>query len=130
MNIDPNIVLAIISVIAVVSPIATAIISNWHQTKLKKLDMYEDVKRKTLSDFIDSAQEVMFAPDELDAMVNYSANFDKLFIYFDDISVETIKPFDHARTNYSNSPTPENLQTANRQLSYLVSNLSKQIKKK
>lgn len=130
MNIDPNVVLAVISVIAVVSPIATAIISNWHQTKIKKLDMYEDAKRKALSDFIDSAQEVMFSPDEIDAMVNYSANFDKLFIYFDNISVQTIKPFDSARTDYSNNPTSENLQTANRQLSYLVSNLSKQINKK
>lgn len=130
MNIDPNVVLAIIAVIAVISPIATAIISNWHQTKIKKLDMYEDAKRKTLSDFIDSAQGTMFNPDDVEIMTEYLANFDKLFIYFSDISVETIKPFDRARANLANNSSPENLQDANRKLSYLIFDLSKQIKKK
>lgn len=129
MKIDPNVILAIISVIAVVSPIATAFINNWYQTKIKKLDMYENAKRIALSDFITSAQETMFNPDDSEIMTEYLVNFDKLFIYFSDISIETIKPFEHARANLANVSSPENLQDANKKLSYLIFDLSKQIKK-
>lgn len=131
MNIDLSLTITgIIALCAIVSPIVTALISNCHQTKLKKLDMYEEAKRKSLSDFIDSAQATIFNSDDADVLLEYTSNFDKLFIYFSDFSLETIKPFEDARVNLVKNSSAENLQIANRELSRIVFNLSKQIKKK
>ena len=46
---------SIIALVALISPIVTAIINNRHQIKVKKLDMYETKKYKSLENFIKSA---------------------------------------------------------------------------
>ncbi len=131
MSFDPTITVSIvIAIIALISPIVTAIINNCHQTKIKKMDMYETAKREALSDFILSAQATMFNSENSEFLHKYATSFNKLFIYFSDISLETIKPFDHARIDLNNNDTSENYQKANYELSNIVSNLSKQIKKK
>ena len=119
----------VIGIIAFVSPIITAIINNDHQTKIKKLDMYEAAKRNALSDFITAAQASLFAPDGTETMLEYTASFDRLFIYFSDISLDTIRPFDIARTEVNNNNTSENFKKANTELSKIVIELSKQISK-
>ena len=63
LKIDFTLTLSIlIAVIALVSPIITTVINNRHQLKLKKIDMYEEAKRKALSEFIENAQEYVLKP--------------------------------------------------------------------
>lgn len=131
MKFDFTITISIlIAIIALISPIVTAIINNCHQTKIKKMDMYETSKRDALSNFINSAQAAILNPEKTENMLAYTSSFTKLFIYFSGLSLEDIKPFDFARTQANNNATAENFQKANCELSKLVSNLSKQIKKK
>lgn len=131
MKIDFTITISIIiALIALVSPVVTAIINNCHQTKIKKLDMYETAKREALSDFIVSAQTTLFNSENSEFMLKYIASFDKLFIYFSDISPKTLNPFDRARADIANDLTEENFQKANSELTKIIFELSKQIKKK
>lgn len=127
---NPDVIMAIIAFVAIVSPIVTAVINNCHQTKIKKLDMYEEAKRNALSNFINSAQATIFNSEDPEIMLQYSSNFDKLFIYFSKISLDTIKPFDSARVEVNKNNTPENFKKANNELSKIVITLAKQINKK
>lgn len=130
MDFDPTITISIIiAIIALISPIVTAIINNCHQTKIKKMDMYETAKREALTDFIHSAQATIFNSENPEFMLSYIASFNKLFIYFTDISSETLNSFDRARADVANNLTEETFQKANYELSKIISNLSKQIKK-
>ena len=132
MNIDSTISISIVfATIALISPIITTIINNRYQIKLKKLDMYEEAKRNALSDFIVSAQaSILNSDNDEEVVLNYTSSFDKLFIYFSKISIETIKPFDKARAEANQDCNAETLQNANRELSKLIFTLSKQISKK
>ena len=128
-SIDPNWIMAIIALIAIVSPIVTAIINNYYQIKLKKLDMYESAKRKALSDFVTSAQAAILNSDSKEIVLEYTSNFDKLFIYFNDISTASITPFDRARVEVNTDFNEKNFQKANKELSIFIEKLSKQISK-
>lgn len=122
MNVDSNTVTIVIGVIAFVSPIATTIINNRHQTKLKKLDMYEVAKRNALTNFIESAETVILSHND-DDLNNYFSSLNVLFIYFDNIYRSK---FDKLSDNIKN----KNSSTANAELIKLTQELSKQINKK
>lgn len=130
MNIDANTVTIIIAIVAFISPIITTFFNNLHQTKIKKLDMYEDCKRIALSEFITAAQAVIFNSENKEFMLKYTSSYDKLFIYFSDITIDTIKPFESARIKDANEDTTESFHLANYELTKLVVTLSKQIRKK
>lgn len=119
----------ILGLSAIVSPIITTVINNCHQTKIKKMDMYENAKRNVLSEFIMSAQASIFNSDH-DTMLEYITSLNKLFIYFSNISLESLKPFDHARAEVINNYSDEKYRIANRELNKIVFSLSKQIDKK
>ena len=90
-------VVAIILLISsVISPIVTAIINNSHKAKIKKIEIYENDKKAALSEFITNAQLAVYNPDDPEIVLNYAESFNKLFLYFKDFSLETIKPFDNA----------------------------------
>lgn len=127
---NPDVVMAIIAIVAIISPIITTIMTNSYQLKIKKLDMYEEAKRNALSEFIASAQATIFNSNDPEIMLEYTSCFDKLFIYFSNISLDTIRSFDQARANLANNDTPENFKNANIELSKIVITLSKQIAKK
>lgn len=115
---------------SVFSPIIIALINNKHQIKVMQLDMYEEAKRKALSDFIECAQSTIYDYEDSDTLLQYIISFEKLFIYFSGISVESIKPFDHARGKIVTDNSSENIRIANNELNKLVANLSQQIQKK
>ena len=130
-NFDPTITTSIlIALIALISPIVIAIINNIHESEIKKLDMYEAAKRGALSNFIDSAEAAILNYEDEEAMLEYAANSDKLFIYFSNFSLELILPFETARAEVNRNNTAENFRKANRELSKLISKLSEEIKKK
>lgn len=116
----------ILLISSIVSPIIVTFINNKQQIRIMQLNMYEEAKRKALSDFIDFAQATIYNSDNT---LEYISSFEKLFIYFSNISVETIKPFDHARANAVNNNTAENVRIANNELNTFIANLSKQIRK-
>ena len=123
-------VVAIILLISsVISPIVTAIINNSHKAKIKKIEIYENDKKAALSEFITNAQLAVYNPDDPEIVLNYAESFNKLSLYFKDFSLETIKPFDNARTEVAKNDCLENSKKANRELTNIVQNLSKQIKK-
>lgn len=114
----------ILLISSIVSPIVTTIINNKHQLALKNLDMYENAKRKALSDFIECAEDFLLNPLYVEQSVKYYASLDKLFIYFSNISLDTFIPLDKASKNI------DDLSTAKLELSKIAQELSKQIKKK
>ena len=124
MKIDLTLTLSIIiAVIALISPIITTMINNHHQEKLKKIDMYEEAKRKALSDFICCAQDYLLNLNYVEQTVKYYSSLHNLFIYFSDIDLITFIPFENACTK------PNNHRAAIVELTKIVQALSKQIKK-
>lgn len=122
-------VAVILLVASIVSPIITTYMNNKHQKELKKIDIYEDAKKEALSNFIDTAQILNYNPTDSDAMYEYCTAFDKLFIYFSDISLDTVKGLELARKEIAKNDTQENFKKANRELTKIVQTLSKQIVK-
>ena len=116
-------VAVILLISSIVSPIITTLINNHHQTKLKKIDMYEEAKRKALSEFIEYSQDYLLNPHYVEQSVKYYASMNKLFIYFTDININTFIPFDNASKN------TDNYKVAIFELTKIVEALSKQIKK-
>lgn len=114
----------VIGIIAFVSPVITVIINNYHQTKIKKLDMYEEAKRTALSDFIKACENYMLCGNLIENKIcsEYYASINRLYIYFNitDDSVfqkleETLKKM--------------NIINSNHELTNIVQVLSKQIAK-
>lgn len=131
MSIDwfSSAVAIILLISSVLSPIITTIINNHHKAKIKKIDIYETDKKETLSEFISNAQLAIYNPTDPEIVLNYTDSFNKLFLYFKDFSLETIKPFDKARTEVAKNDCLENSQKAKRELTNIVQVLSKQILK-
>lgn len=122
-------VAVILLVASIISPIITTYMNNKHQKELKKIDIYEDAKKEALSNFIDSAQVLNYNPTDSEAMYEYCIAFDKLFIYFSDISLDTVKELELVRKEIAKNDTQENFIKANRELTKIVQVLSKQIAK-
>lgn len=116
-------VAVILLISSIVSPIITTLINNYHQTKLKKIDMYEEAKRKALSEFIECAQDYLLNLEYVEQSVKYYSSLNRLFIYFTDIDLTTFIPFDNASKNTNN------YKVAISELTKIVQVLSKQIKK-
>ncbi len=121
MNIDPNVVLAVIAVIAVISPIATTLINNWYQAKIKKLEMFNESKILALNNFVEATVEVISSHDSED-LTEYFSSVNKLFIYFNNLTLDT---FD----DLSKSLKENNFSKANQCLTILVAYLSNQVQK-
>ncbi len=116
-------VVAIILLISsVISPWLVNKENNKHQLELKKLDMYENAKRKALSEFIEYSEDYLLNNTYVEQNVKYYVSLNKLFLYFDNIDLKTFTSFEAAtkKNDYS---------IATYELSKIVQELSKQIKK-
>ena len=56
MNIDPNIVMAIIAFSAVISPTISTYLNNRHQLKIEKLKLFEKCKYDAIENFTKSVE--------------------------------------------------------------------------
>lgn len=117
------VVAVILLISSVISPWLVNKENNKHQLKLKKLDMYEESKRKALNDFIECAQDYLLNLNYVEQSVKYYSSLNKLFVYFTDIDLNTFLPFENACNN------SQNYKIAIIELSKIVQLLSKQIKK-
>lgn len=116
-------VAVILFISSIVSPIITTLINNYHQLKIKKLNMYEKAKRDALSNFVESAQDYLLNFHSVEQSIKYYSSINKLFIYFSDIDLSTFIPFEIA------SKESENYNKATYELSKIVQLLSEQIMK-
>lgn len=123
-------VIAIILLIAsIISPIATAIINNKHKEKIKKLEILELEKKSALSEFIKCAQLVAYDPNDVEKELEYQTAFNTLFVYFPNMKLDIVYPFEEYRAKVAQNDTPENYQHANHALTNMIQELSKQIGK-
>ncbi len=111
----------ILGVSAIISPIATAIINNCHQTKIKKLEMFNASRITALNEFIEATETVILSHDDND-LNDYFTSVNKLFIYFDNLTLDTFKELDDFLKDNDSSK-------ANHCLTVLVAYLSNQIQK-
>lgn len=116
------VVAVILLVSSVISPWLVNVENNKHQLKIKKLDMYEEAKRKTLSNFIECAQDYLLNLNYIEQSIKYYSSLNSLFIYFTDIDLTTFIPFENAIKN-------NNYKVSTLELSKIVQVLSKQIQK-
>lgn len=123
MTFDPTVTISvIIALIALISPIVTTLINNDYQLKLKKLDMYEDAKRKTLTEFIECAEDYLLNNNYVEQNVKYYSSMNKLFVYFSNIHIDLFIEFEkNCRINKTTEATVA--------LTNIVQILSKQITK-
>ena len=117
------VVAVILLVSSVISPWLVNRENNKYQLKLKKLDMYEEAKRKALNEFIECSQDYLLNLTYTEQTVKYYSSLNKLFVYFSDIDLTTFIPFENACKDL------QNYKIAIVELSKIVQALSKQIKK-
>lgn len=111
----------VVGLSAVISPIIVAIINNKYNSNLSKLNMFNEAKRNSLNEFIEATEVVIISHMETD-LCNYFSSLDKLFIYFDNIDLHMFSLLNDALKKNDDSK-------ANRELTNIVQELSKQIMK-
>lgn len=116
-------VAVILLISSVVSPWLVNRQNNEHQLNIKKLDMYEEAKRKALAEFIECTQNYLLNSDHPAYTVKYYSSLNKLFIYFSGIDLSTFIPLENAIDKENNH------RKTILELSKIVHVLSKQIAK-
>ena len=119
----------VLGISAVISPIATAIINNSHQIKLKKIEIYEKDKKDALSDFIRSSQLLIYSPNDEGYLEKHLESFNKLLIYFKNISPTSNTKFIELINEVKNRDCQENVLKPTLELTNIVQDLSKEITK-
>lgn len=119
----------VLGISAVISPIGTAIINNSHQIKLKKIEIYEKDKKDALSDFIRSSQLLIYSPNDEGYLEKHLESFNKLLIYFKNISPTSNTKFIELINEVKNRDCQENVLKATLELTNIVQDLSKEITK-
>ena len=82
---DPNWIMAMIALAAIVSPAIVSVIDNIFKYKSNQLELSYPNKRKALSDFVSNALNVYLEPTYAD-MINYNIAKNNLYVYFDNIN--------------------------------------------
>ncbi|MEE0211081.1 MAG: hypothetical protein UEP78_03370 [Negativibacillus sp.] len=65
-------------IVAIISPILTAIINNHHQTKMKKIEMSIASKLKIIEDYLSSAGQIIYHNGESDTE-SYSISIGRIY---------------------------------------------------
>lgn len=123
------IIAIILLVSSIISPIATAIINNIHQSKMKRIQIFEKDKKNALCDFIEAATYVAYNPSNSELELDYQKAFNSLFLYFPNMKLDLIYTFEEYRSKLAKEDNPENYSFANHALTNIVQELSKQITK-
>lgn len=119
----------VLGISAVISPLATAIVNNSHQIKLKKIEIYEKDKKDALSNFISSSQLLIYSPEDESYLEKHLETFNKLLIYFKNISPTSNSRFIELINEVKNRDCQENVLKATLELTNIVRDLSKEIAK-
>lgn len=122
MNIDPNIVMAIIAFSAVISPTISTYLNNKHQLKIEKLELFEKCKYEAIEEFTKSVESYYYHRTVSQKRIDFESSIANLYIYF---SIPNYSLFDKLK-EYINKNDYEKTQFA---LSEIVRYLSQQINK-
>ena len=82
---DPNWIMAIIALAAIISPAIVSIIDNIFKYKSKQLELSYPNKRKALNDFVSASLNV-YIDSTYGDMVNYNIAKNNLYVYFDNVN--------------------------------------------
>jgi len=119
---DPNIVIAIVTFSAVLSPVITNWINNEHQLKLRKLEIFEIAKYEAIKDFTKSFQQYYWNSTARDYFINFNSSVANLHIYFS-------TPNDSLFDELKKCVTEQNYNKAQYALDEIVKYLSSQLNK-
>ena len=122
MNIDSNVIMAIIAVSAVISPTISTYLNNRHQLKIEKLKLFEKCKYDAIENFTKSVEFYYYQRTFNERKINFESSIANLYIYFSipnyslfDELKKCINKNDYAKTQFA--------------LSEIVRYLSQQINK-
>lgn len=79
---DPNWIIAIISVISVASPTISTYLTNRHQLKLKQLELFEKRKYEAIEKFTKSVEAFYVHRRTCNVQIDFESSISNLFIYF------------------------------------------------
>ena len=111
------VIAVILGLSAIISPIATTIINNKYQLKLKNLEIYELSKRQCLENFINSAISYKYSSN-ISGTIGLRENINKLYLFFSNIPTDITKLYRKNEEKYEII------------LTNIVQVLSKQLEKK
>lgn len=119
---DPNWIIAIIGISAIISPTISTWLNNRYQLKLKKIELFEKKKYESIENFTKSVELYYHHRTTTDARTNFESSVSNLFIYF---SIYDYSLFDKLK-ECINSNNYDKTQFA---ISQIVKLLSSQINK-
>ena len=105
---DPNWIMAIIAIVAVVSPVISTHINNKHQLKVEKLKLFEKRKYDAIENFTKSVEIYYHHRTNYEKQINFESSIANLYIYFSipDYSLfdklkECIKDYSYNKTQFA-----------------------------
>ncbi len=90
MELDPNWIVAIIGISAIIFPTISTWLNNYYQLKLKKIDMFEKCKYQAVENFTKSFENY-YNHETTRNKIEFESSIANLFIYF---SIPNYKMFD------------------------------------
>lgn len=118
---DPNWIMAIIALSAVLSPTIVSIIDNVFKYKTKQLELYFPNKQKSLSIFVEKAM-YYYSTEFYKGAAEYIKAKNDLFVYFEISSNNLFKQLEDYAKNQDFDNYKETINT-------IVKRLSQQLKK-
>lgn len=119
---DPNWIMAIVAIVAVVSPTISTYLNNKHQLKIEKLKLFEKCKYDAIENFTKSVESYYYYRTSGQRIIDFESSIADLYIYF---SIPNYSLFDKLK-ECINENNYEKTQFA---LSEIVGYLSQQINK-
>lgn len=119
---DPNWIIAILGISAILSPTITTWLNNKHQLKLKQLEVFEKNKLESIEKFTKAVEYFYIHRTVNQARIDFEASVANLFIYF---SIPNNSLFDDLRDNIDSNDYDETQFTINKIVRVLSSQLSK-----
>ena len=118
---DPNWIMAIIAIAAIISPSIVSIIDNFFKFKSKKLELSYPNQREALSSFM-SESLLFYLDSTYTDMIKYNMAKNNLYIYFNNVNDKYFKDLDTYKDN-------SDLESYKNTVNKIVKELSQQIDK-
>lgn len=105
---DPNWIMAIIAIVAVVSPTISTWLNNKYQLKIEKLKLFEKCKYDAIENFTKATEFYYYHRTSSERIINFESSIANLYIYFyfPDYSLfdklkECINKNDYSKTQFA-----------------------------
>lgn len=113
---DPNWIMAIIAISAIISPAIVSIIDNIFKYKTKQLELHFPNKQKTLNEFVEKAMHY-YPSGTYKNTEDYISAKNNLFIFFDIPSDDLFNQLEHAKDTIDLNKYKETINKIVKQLS-------------